>query len=131
MEIPKTATDDEVKKAYRKMAKKYHPDKVGHLGEEHQEAAEEKFFKVIDDKPRFPGCEGKGLSKKELYKCSEKNLYVCFNVQTNEFSSFIPDMEKLAYDFFINFRKPSCALASWVRGLTEIDDEEEFEDDWE
>lgn len=46
LEIPKTATDDEVKKAYRKMAKKYHPDKVGHLGKEHQEAAEEKFREV-------------------------------------------------------------------------------------
>lgn len=46
LEIVKTATDDEVKKAYRKMAKKYHPDKVGHLGKEHQEAAEEKFREV-------------------------------------------------------------------------------------
>jgi len=32
LEITKSATDDEVKKAYRKMAKKYHPDKVIHLG---------------------------------------------------------------------------------------------------
>ena len=28
------------------MAKKYHPDKVQHLGEEHQKGAEEKFRKV-------------------------------------------------------------------------------------
>ena len=46
LEIPKSATDDEVKKAYRKMAKKYHPDKVGHLGKEHQKGAEEKFKQV-------------------------------------------------------------------------------------
>jgi DnaJ like chaperone protein len=46
LEITKEATDDEVKKAYRKMAKKYHPDKVIHLGEEHQKGAEEKFRQV-------------------------------------------------------------------------------------
>ena len=46
LEIDKSATDDEVKKAYRKMAKKYHPDKVAHLGKEHQIGAEEKFKQV-------------------------------------------------------------------------------------
>lgn len=46
LEISKDASDDEVKKAYRKMAKKYHPDRVTHLGKEHQEGAEEKFRQV-------------------------------------------------------------------------------------
>ncbi|AXT21193.1 molecular chaperone DjiA [Flavobacteriaceae bacterium AU392] len=46
LEISKSATDDEVKKAYRKMAKKYHPDKVIHLGKEHQQGAEQKFRQV-------------------------------------------------------------------------------------
>ncbi|NNK88713.1 MAG: DnaJ domain-containing protein [Flavobacteriaceae bacterium] len=46
LEIEKSATVDEIKKAYRKMAKKYHPDRVVHLGKEHQEGAEEKFRKV-------------------------------------------------------------------------------------
>ena len=46
LEIDKTATVDEIKKAYRKMAKKYHPDKVAHLGKEHQKGAEEKFKQV-------------------------------------------------------------------------------------
>ena len=46
LEIDKTATIDNIKKAYRKMAMKYHPDKVRHLGKEHQEGAEEKFRQV-------------------------------------------------------------------------------------
>ena len=46
LEIDKNATVDEVKKAYRKMAKKYHPDRVIHLGKEHQKGAEEKFRQV-------------------------------------------------------------------------------------
>ncbi|WP_425076506.1 TerB family tellurite resistance protein [Psychroserpens sp. S379A] len=46
LEITKNATVDEIKKAYRKMAKKYHPDKVIHLGKEHQKGAEEKFRQV-------------------------------------------------------------------------------------
>ncbi len=46
LEIDKTASVDEIKKAYRTMAKKYHPDKVIHLGQEHQKGAEEKFKQV-------------------------------------------------------------------------------------
>ncbi|WP_339754642.1 TerB family tellurite resistance protein [uncultured Winogradskyella sp.] len=46
LEIDKSVSDGEVKKAYRHMAKKYHPDRVGHLGKEHQEGAEAKFRQV-------------------------------------------------------------------------------------
>ena len=44
--IEPTATDEEVRKAYKRMALKYHPDKVATLGEDVQKAAEEKFKKV-------------------------------------------------------------------------------------
>ena len=46
LEIEKSATNDEVKKAYRKMVKKYHPDKLRNLGPEHLEGAEDKFRQV-------------------------------------------------------------------------------------
>ena len=46
LEITKSATDDELKKAYRKMAKKYHPDKLHGLGPEHIKGAEEKFSQI-------------------------------------------------------------------------------------
>jgi DnaJ like chaperone protein len=46
LEIERNATDEEVKKAYRRMAMKYHPDKVSHLGDEFRKTADEKFKKV-------------------------------------------------------------------------------------
>jgi len=46
LEIEKSASNDELKKAYRKMVKKYHPDKLQHLGEEHVKGAEDKFKQV-------------------------------------------------------------------------------------
>lgn len=46
LEVEPSATDEEIKKAYRKMAMKYHPDKVSYLGEDFQKAAHEKFQKV-------------------------------------------------------------------------------------
>ncbi|MBO0320822.1 TerB family tellurite resistance protein [Muricauda sp. CAU 1633] len=46
LEIDKNATDDEVKKAYRNMAKKYHPDRVVTENEAIKKGAEEKFKEV-------------------------------------------------------------------------------------
>lgn len=46
LEITQDASEEEIKKAYRKMAKKHHPDKVTHLGEDVKKQAEEKFRKV-------------------------------------------------------------------------------------
>ena len=48
LEIKKSVTDSEIKKAYRKMASKYHPDKVNHLGDDLKHLAEEKF-KAMND----------------------------------------------------------------------------------
>ena len=46
LEITPSASDEDIKKAYRKMAMKYHPDKVSHLGEDFQKFANDKFKKV-------------------------------------------------------------------------------------
>ena len=44
--LDKDASPKAIKSAYRRMVKKFHPDKVQHLGKEHQKGAEEKFRKV-------------------------------------------------------------------------------------
>ena len=46
LEIEKEASDDEVKKAYRRMAKKYHPDRIQDVGDEHKKGAKEKFQSI-------------------------------------------------------------------------------------
>ena len=43
LEIESPSSNDDVKKAYRRMAMKYHPDKVGHLGDDFRKSADEKF----------------------------------------------------------------------------------------
>ncbi|GAB5538564.1 MAG: TerB family tellurite resistance protein [Salibacteraceae bacterium] len=46
LELDVNASQEEIKKAYRRLAKKYHPDKVGDIGEEAKAAAIEKFRQV-------------------------------------------------------------------------------------
>ena len=46
LEIDQSSSNEEVKKAYRRVAMKYHPDKVSHLGEEIRKSADEKFTRV-------------------------------------------------------------------------------------
>ena len=60
LEIDPTATDAEVKKAYRTQAMKHHPDKVNHLGEEIRKAAEEKFAKLNQSYERIKKGRGMG-----------------------------------------------------------------------
>ena len=58
LEIEPSATDDEVKKAYRKQAMKHHPDKVNHLGDEIRKAAEERFAKLNEAYERIKKTRG-------------------------------------------------------------------------
>ncbi len=46
LEVEPTASDEEIKKAYRRMAMKYHPDKLANMGEDFQKAGQEKFRMV-------------------------------------------------------------------------------------
>lgn len=58
LEIEPTATDDEVRAAYRRLALKHHPDRVATLGEDIRKAAEEKFQSINNAKERIYKARG-------------------------------------------------------------------------
>ena len=53
LEIEPTASDEEVRKAYRSLVLKHHPDRVATLGEDIRKAAEEKLQLINDAKERI------------------------------------------------------------------------------
>lgn len=56
--IDPSASDDEVKAAYRKMALKHHPDRVATLGDDVKKAAEKKFKEINDAKEKIYKARG-------------------------------------------------------------------------
>ena len=58
LEIEPTATNDEVRAAYRRLALKHHPDRVATLGEDIRKAAEEKFQLINNAKERIYKARG-------------------------------------------------------------------------
>ena len=58
LEIEPTATDDEVRAAYRRLALKHHPDRGATLGEDIRTAAEEKFQHINAAKERIYKARG-------------------------------------------------------------------------
>lgn len=56
--IAPSATDDEVKTAYRQMALKHHPDRVATLGDDVKKAAEKKFQEINDAKEKIYKARG-------------------------------------------------------------------------
>ena len=46
LEVDRNASQDEIKRAYRRLAMKYHPDKVEGMGEEVKKNAEAQFREI-------------------------------------------------------------------------------------
>ena len=59
LEIEPTATNDEVRAAYRRLALKHHPDRVATLGEDIKKAAEEKFQSINNAKEQIYKARGR------------------------------------------------------------------------
>lgn len=72
--LPKSATDDEIKKAYRKLALKYHPDKNKAPGAEDRFKEVAEAYEVLSDK-----------KKRDIFdQYGEEGLKVCvFSNLTN------------------------------------------------
>lgn len=58
LEVEPTATDEEVRAAYRRLALKHHPDRVATLGEDIRKAAEEKFQQINAAKEKIYKARG-------------------------------------------------------------------------
>ena len=58
LEIAPSATDDEVRAAYRRLAVTHHPDKVANLGEDIRRAATEKFQRINEAKEKIYKARG-------------------------------------------------------------------------
>ena len=46
LNVSRYATKDQIKKAYKELIKKYHPDKVAYLGDEFQKMAHKKMVNI-------------------------------------------------------------------------------------
>ncbi|EJW93238.1 DnaJ domain-containing protein [gut metagenome] len=58
LEVEPTATNEEIRAAYRKLALKHHPDRVASLGEDIRKAAEKKFQQINNAKERIYQARG-------------------------------------------------------------------------
>ena len=57
--VSASATNEEVKKAYRKLAMKFHPDKVANLGDDVKASAENRFKQIKEAYDRI--CASRGM----------------------------------------------------------------------
>ena len=93
LEVPKAASKEDIKKAYRKLAIKYHPDKNpgDRKAEENFKEATEAYEVLADDKKRqaynqfgFAGVEGVGGARPQDYS----SIFTGFEDIFGDFSSF-------------------------------------------
>ena len=82
LEINKTATEEEIKKAYRKLAMKYHPDKFANSSEEEKKKAEEKFKEINE------AYENVINHKIKIEKNFEEKNFQNFEFNFKEFKNF-------------------------------------------
>lgn len=82
LEINENATEEEIKKAYRKLAMKYHPDKFSNSNEEEKKKAEEKFKEINE------AYENVINHKIKIEKNFEEKNFQNFEFNFKEFKNF-------------------------------------------
>lgn len=98
--ISKSASDDEIKTSYRKLASKYHPDKV--TGDEEKKVAEEKFKEIKEayeilsnlDKRRHYDMHGHASMDQFSHNHGNPNTHWNFSGNVNEFNEIFGNIFK-------------------------------------
>ena len=78
--VPKTASEDDIKKAYRKLALKYHPDRnPGNKAAEEQFKGINEAYAVLSDKDKRKEYDTYGMSGFQQ-KYTQEDIYRNFNI---------------------------------------------------
>ena len=102
LEVSKNASSDEIKKAFRKLAIKYHPDK-----NPNDKVAEEKFkeinaaYAIIGDEEKrrqydtYGSTDDYATSNQQYYSQTADPFWEWFSSQTNAYNNLLPLMNQL------------------------------------
>ena len=76
------------------------------------------IFKIVEEMPRFPGCEDKGLAKRELKRCAEKEMlkFISENVKYPELARENGIQGRVILRFVVN-KKGKVVNAKVLREL--------------
>lgn len=80
LQVSRTATDEEIKKAYQELARKHHPDKSSEIGSNEEFKRIDKAYKVLRDNA------ARKVYDSELFHKSKAHLIIHDTVSRNQFS---------------------------------------------